>query len=161
MVDETNLNSACVVPAAAAVVKLGKNSDLSTAGEGNPIMAYKLYAVRIFSFKWQESLEFYQNVVGFPVSYKDNDMGWAQFDLGGAFIGLERCDQSDPEAAELVGRFVGTSIEVPDIQSAYESLKSKGTPFVSPPEQQPWGSILAHFKDPDDNILTLLGGVAD
>ena len=50
-------------------------------------MSYKLYAVRVFSFKWRESLEFYKDVVGFPLSFMDEDIGWAQFDLGGAYIG--------------------------------------------------------------------------
>ncbi len=121
-------------------------------------MTYKLYAVRIFSFSWQESLEFYRDVVGFPLSFADESLGWAQFDLGSASIGLERCDPKDPEAIDLVGRFVGTSIAVEDIQAVYHSLTSKGVEFTGAPQQQPWGGTLAHFKDPDGNVLTLLGG---
>jgi hypothetical protein len=29
--------------------------------------------------------------------------------------------------------------------------------FVGPPEKEPWGGVLAHLRDPDGNILTLLG----
>lgn len=119
---------------------------------------YKLYAVRVFSFRWEESLAFYRDIIGFPVSFADADMGWAQFELGPAYIGLERCDPDDPEASDLVGRFVATSIEVDDIQSTYNTLVDRGVEFVAPPAKQPWGGILAHFKDPDGNVLTLLGG---
>ncbi|MCC6917989.1 MAG: hypothetical protein IT548_02225 [Alphaproteobacteria bacterium] len=29
--------------------------------------------------------------------------------------------------------------------------------FLAPPERQPWGGTLAHFRDPSGNGLTLLG----
>ncbi len=121
-------------------------------------MTYKLCAIRVFCFKWQESLDFYKNVIGFPLGYVDESIGWAQFDLGGPSIGLERCHRDDPESRDLVGRFVGISIAADDIETLYTSLKSKGVEFDGPPEKQPWGGTLAHFKDPDGNVLTLLGG---
>ena len=118
---------------------------------------YTLYVVRIFTRRWSEALAFYRDTVGFSLSFADEAMGWAEFDLGNARIGLERCDSQDREAQELVGRFVGVSIRVDDLKSVYTLLKSKGAEFVGPPEKQPWGGTLAHFKDPDGNILTLLG----
>ena len=33
----------------------------------------------------------------------------------------------------------------------------RGVQFIEPPEKQPWGGVLAHLRDPDGNILTLLG----
>ncbi len=119
--------------------------------------SFRLYAVRIFSTNWETSLAFYRDTVGFPLEFSDADMGWAQFKLGPAYIGLERGDPEDPETSELVGRFVGTSIEVDDIQAEYSRLVEAGVVFSSPPAVQPWGGVLAHFKDPDGNILTLLG----
>ena len=124
-------------------------------------MTYSAYAIRVFSSNWEQSLEFYRDVIGFPLSYADENLGWAQFDLGSTYLGLERCDAQNSECAELVGRFVGLSIQVEDIESTYESLTAKGVEFTGPPEQQPWGGTLAHFKDPDNNVLTLLGGVAN
>ncbi|MEL7046999.1 MAG: VOC family protein [Pseudomonadota bacterium] len=119
-------------------------------------MIYKLYAVRVFSTRWDESLAFYRDVVGFPLSYCDESLGWAQFSLGWAYLGLERCGPDD-ESTDLVGRFVGTSIEVEDIHHVFETLSSRGVEFTGPPAQQSWGGTLAHFKDPDGNVLTLLG----
>ena len=118
---------------------------------------YKLYAVRIFSFKWEEALAFYRDLMEFPLTFADPDLGWAQFQVGSAYLGLERCDPDDEEAKTLVGRFVGTSIEVDDIQGAYDRLRAKGVVFTGTPTQQVWGGILAHFEDPDGNVLTLLG----
>ncbi len=124
-------------------------------------MSYRVYAVRIFSKDWARTFGFYKDVIGLPVHFADPGMGWAQFQAGGADIGLERLAADDPEAAELVGRFVGISLEVDDIEATCAELSQKGVPFVGAPEKQPWGGTLAHFKDPDGNVVTLLGRQTD
>lgn len=120
-------------------------------------MKYTFYAQRVFSFKWAESVAFYKEVIGLPVKFESEEMGWAEFDLGGAALAVERQEQNDPEAKDLVGRFVGISIRVEKIEPIYQELIGKGVQFVEPPEKMPWGGVLAHFRDPDGNIITLLG----
>ena len=44
-----------------------------------------------------------------------------------------------------------------DLEVVFEELMTRGVRFESPPTQQPWGGSLAHFSDPDENVLTLLG----
>ena len=117
----------------------------------------KLYAIRIFTTDWHRSVDFYEETVGLPLILMDQQFTWAEFDLGGGRLGIEGLESGDPRAAELVGRFVGISLQVDDIDLAYAQLVEKGVRFVGPPEKQSWGGTLAHFKDPDDNILTLLG----
>ena len=56
-----------------------------------------------------------------------------------------------------MGRFLGVSLRVDDIDGVYHDLTQKGVAFDAPPEQQAWGGKLAHFEDPDGNVLTLLG----
>lgn len=121
-------------------------------------MTFKLYAVRVFCTKWNEALAFYRDKVGLPVYFESEEQGWAQFDLGGVYLGLERCDRDDPETRDLVGRFVGTSIMVDDIDAVYAQLTDRGVEFLGPPERQSWGGVLLHLKDPDGNVITLLGG---
>ncbi len=70
---------------------------------------------------------------------------------------LERVDPSDSEGRALVGRFVGVSLEVPDVLATYERLVARGVDFVEPPEKQAWGGMLAHLRDPDGNVITLVG----
>ena len=84
-------------------------------------------------------------------------MGWAEFDLGSAGLAIERINPEDAEAESLVGRFVGISIQVDDLETVYQTLCERGVQFTGPPEKQPWGGVLAHFTDPDNNTLTLLG----
>lgn len=51
----------------------------------------------------------------------------------------------------------GLSLQVDDIEGTDARLKDAGVEFTSAPEKQPWGGSLAHFRDPDRNVLTLLG----
>jgi len=119
-------------------------------------MKYKIYAQRIFSFKWKESVAFYKDTIGLPLKFESEEMGWAEFDLGGVSLAIERQKPENEESIELVGRFVGISIQVDDMESIYQELKGKGVVFIDMPEKQDWGGVLAHFKDPDQNTLTLL-----
>ena len=115
--------------------------------------------MRIFTYDWERALAFYRDTAGFEVTFANPGFGWAQLRAGGAFIGLERCSLDDPESEDLVGRFVGASLEVDDIHATYQALANNGVEFVSPPKAQDWGGILAHFKDPDGNVLPLLNKV--
>lgn len=111
-----------------------------------------MYAQRVFCQDWPAAISFYRDLLGMPVRFADEAMGWAEFDLGGVSLAVER---STDEA--LCGRFVGISLQVEDIRATYEEMVDKGVVFTAPPEAQPWGGVLAHFRDPADNILTLLG----
>ena len=118
---------------------------------------YKLFAVRVFVTDWQRALRFYTDTMGIPVAYRNDEFGWAQLATGEGQLALERVDPSDPEGKELVGRFVGVSLAVPDIFETHKALADRGVEFIAPPEKQPWGGVLAHLRDPDGNVITLLG----
>jgi len=120
-------------------------------------VSFRLYAVRIFSADWQSAIHFYRETLGLTERFSDAEMGWAEFDVGGPSLAIERVQDDDPEHQSLVGRFVGVSLEVDDIEETYLHLLGQGVEFTAAPARQPWGGVLAHFKDPDGNLLTLLG----
>jgi lactoylglutathione lyase len=120
-------------------------------------MDFKLCIVRIFVADWQASLDFYSKVLGMSVLFENAEMGWAELDTGAAHLALERIDPDNSEAANLLGRFVAASLEVEEIDRVYEAFMEAGVVFLGPPEKQAWGGTLAHFQDPDGNVLTLLG----
>ena len=119
-------------------------------------MKLSLRVLRVFSRDWQASTEFYEHLLELPCQFRDDDMGWAQFNAGGASLAVERVTPGDAEGEALYGRFVGASLETPDIQEAFRVLSERGVHFLSEPELQPRGGVLAHFEDPDGNLLTLL-----
>ena len=117
----------------------------------------KLYAVRVFVDDWDTACTFYETVLNLPLKFKDSALGWAEFDVGGPSLGIERVSQEDNEESNLVGRFLGISLQVESIRATFEDLRRKGVEFIGPPQNQSWGGTLAHFKDPAGNTLTLLG----
>jgi len=116
---------------------------------------YQLSFVRVFVTDWPRAIRFYTEPLEMtPVRITD---GWAQFATGPAQLALEWVDPTDPEGDESVGRFVGVSLTVDDIHAAFETLSRRGVEFLGVPEREPWGGVLAHLRDPDGNVLTLLG----
>ena len=117
----------------------------------------EIYAVRIFVRQWPEACAFYGETLGLTERFRSDEFGWAEYDLGGPCFGVERVQPGDSEGEALVGRFVGVSLRVEDIDAVYQPLMAKGVRFTAPPEKQDWGGTLVHFQDPDGNVLTLLG----
>lgn len=57
-----------------------------------------------------------------------------------------------PQAPDIVSHAM--TIRVPDCQSAYEILKSRGAEFLTPPVN--WGvEIRCFFRDPDGHLLEI------
>ena len=117
---------------------------------------YRLQAVRVFTSDLRRAVEFYSEGLGMEPDVVNDSEGFAVFPAGDAMLLLESVDLTDAEDAGLVGRFVGASLAVDDIQRVYESLSAKGIRFSYPPRKQDWGGVLTHFHDPDDNVLTLV-----
>jgi hypothetical protein len=53
-------------------------------------MDFRLYTVRVWSTRWPEVRAFYRDTLGLPERYGSEAIGWAEFDLGGPSLGLER-----------------------------------------------------------------------
>lgn len=116
----------------------------------------RLYGVRVFVDDFPTACAFYGETLGLKEKWSMPDMNAAGFDLGNAELIVEQEDP-DGEDGALVGRFVGASIQVDDIDATCSRLTEHGVSFTGPPEKQPWGGTLAHFIDPSGNVLTLLG----
>jgi uncharacterized glyoxalase superfamily protein PhnB len=116
----------------------------------------RLYGVRVFVGDAQKAFAFYRETLGLEESWRMEEAQTAGYTVGEAELIVEYCDPKGDDA-DLIGRFVGVSLQVEDIAEVYENLIDKGVEFLSPPQKQPWGGTLAHFKDPAGNVLTLLG----
>jgi catechol 2,3-dioxygenase-like lactoylglutathione lyase family enzyme len=132
----------------------GEDSESSSESDGHSDM--HLAGVRVFVHDLAAARRFYGDVLGLRVTWEgDSAIG---FDLDRAGLIVEVIgDDADSKDRALVGRFVGCSIAVDDIEETYSELKAKDVKFSGTPERQPWGGVLAHFEDPSGNVLTLLG----
>jgi catechol 2,3-dioxygenase-like lactoylglutathione lyase family enzyme len=117
----------------------------------------RLSALRLFVDDLDRAGEFYGGLLGLPLRHDGAPEGWLVFDGGGARVIVERVAPDAPAADRaLVGRFLGVSFEVDDIEVAYRRLAAAGVRFPARPERQAWGGTLATCCDPDGNRLQLV-----
>ncbi|HYE28608.1 MAG TPA: VOC family protein [Allosphingosinicella sp.] len=55
---------------------------------------------------------------------------------------------------DRIGSFFNGALACDDVEATHRQLSERGVEFVSPPQQQPWGTF-AIFKDPDGNQFVL------
>jgi predicted enzyme related to lactoylglutathione lyase len=115
----------------------------------------RVWYVNVFVSDLERAVAFYRDRVGLPLRFQDEEFGYASFATAGAGFSLARVEPDAPNVAELVGRFTGVGIGVADLDASYQKLAAAGVEFSMPPTKQPWGGVLATFRDPDGNELYL------
>jgi len=118
--------------------------------------AYRLLLIRVFVTDWERALHFYGDTLGIPIASRSDALHWAELDTGAAHLAIEQLAPDDPEHSSLVGRFLGVSLAVADIYATCARLVERGVDFLEPPTRMPWGGVLAHLRDPEGNVLTLV-----
>ncbi len=106
--------------------------------------------VNIFVSNFDTALTFYRDTLGLTPDTVDPDFGYAAFKAGPISFAFAKAD--DPA---LIGRHTGVGFMVEDINAAHDTLVERGVEFEMPPTRQPWGGVLALFKDPDGNVFYL------
>ena len=116
-----------------------------------------LTVVRLFVHDFERAVRFDTDTLGMMLETRADEFGWAQFDTVQGRLAVERLEISDPEARDLVGRYAGVSLRVPEVDATYRALAARGVEFLAPPEKQARGGTLAHLRDPEGNVRTLMG----
>jgi catechol 2,3-dioxygenase-like lactoylglutathione lyase family enzyme len=104
------------------------------------------------------SLQWYQEVLGFPVRDQDETTGYVELSLGRGASGLSlvapRREWGEPLYSETVAR-IGAATGIvfqTDSATALElRLRSAGARITDSPRRQPWGGVTLRFLDPDGN----------
>ncbi len=114
-------------------------------------MKYKLKMSTIIVKDIEESVSFYQDILGFEMAEKYyNDDG-----------GLVLMQSPDGAAVELIDSrnfetgFWSIGMEVEDFEAAIEDLKAKGCTFIFEPKTLPLGK-LAMIEDPNGVKVAIL-----
>ncbi|MFP3918094.1 VOC family protein [Lysinibacillus telephonicus] len=123
----------------------------------------KLTHVRLLTKNFKACFLFYRNILGFEVGWGNEESRYAEFKAGETIIGL-----FDRKA---MAKAIGTEelllnsnsmdktsliILVDSVEDTYHSLKKQGVKFINEPHNQvDWGIRVAHFRDPDDNLIEI------
>lgn len=116
----------------------------------------KFHAIRLLVKNFHESFAFYRDMLGFS-GWKNDEMEYAYFEeqqlalfARGRMVHL--VGEGDPTSpSQYVLQF-----EVDEVNDAFNRLQEKGIHFINhPTDMTEWGSRVAHFRDPDGNVIEL------
>ena len=100
---------------------------------------------------WEEAKDFYGDTLGLERSKRWGNMPASEFETGSLTIALM---QSDAFGLEFAPHSLPIALHVDDVQAAREELEAKGVRF--PADTLDSGVChMAHFRDPDGNVLML------
>lgn len=100
----------------------------------------------------KKALEFYRDILGLEVI--DQNEHWASISLNGTRLGLHKAQAGEFLKSSEKRAGATVTLNVGDIERAYEFYKTKGVRFLGEISKNPWGSQVS-FTDPDGNLLDL------
>ena len=100
---------------------------------------------------WEQSKEFYGDTLGLERSKQWGEMPASEFETGSLTIALM---QSDAFGIDFAPHSLPIALHVDDVAAAREDLEAKGVQFGG--DTLDSGVChMAHFRDPDGNVLML------
>ena len=100
---------------------------------------------------WEQASAFYGETLGLERSKRWGNMPASEFETGSLTIALM---QSDAFGIEFAPHSLPIALHVDDVQKAREDLEAKGVQFGG--DTLDSGVChMAHFRDPDGNVLML------
>jgi lactoylglutathione lyase len=114
----------------------------------------RLTHVRLLVEDYPACFRFYRDVLGFPVTFGDEDDGYADFDAGAdvqlaLFVRRYQAEQIG-STSEAYGDRSALILRVEDVDTALRELRERGAPVAAEPGDRPdWGIRVAYVRDPD------------
>jgi catechol 2,3-dioxygenase-like lactoylglutathione lyase family enzyme len=122
--------------------------------------------VRLLVNDFDAEFRFFRDVLGFQSSFGAEGDNYADFDCNGASIALfkrnlmnEAIGLSEPSASGP-GNRLALIFGVSNVDEVTAQLRARGIAFVTEPHDRPvWGIRVAHFRDPEGNLIEINSGL--
>ena len=125
-----------------------------------PQQGFRFDNVRLLVTDVARSFRYYRDVFGFE-PHEGDEHGDLFASLGvddHVDIGLYRRGlQPAADSGEPMGDRGVIVLVVDDVDASVAALVGRGADLASPPTNQDWGGRTAHIRDPDGNLIELLG----
>jgi catechol 2,3-dioxygenase-like lactoylglutathione lyase family enzyme len=137
------------------------------AHDAAPALVIKSTHIRLLVKDFDKEFLFFRDVLGFKATYGKLGQNYADFDCNGQTIALfKRSLMSEdlnttrkPLEKEAQDR-VALIFEVADVDATTELLQAHGVILVTTPHnRKDWGIRVAHFRDPDGNLIEINQGI--
>ncbi|MYL49935.1 VOC family protein [Halobacillus litoralis] len=121
----------------------------------------KLTHVRLLVDDYQTCFYFYRDTLGFEVTWGDEHSNYADFTFEGVTLGVFERKQMVEALGDVYGKSEAREdraalvFKVNDVEETYQAWKDRVTFITEPVEQKDWGIKVAHFRDPDSNLLEI------
>lgn len=116
---------------------------------------------RLLVDNYEECFLFYRDVLGFNVTWGDEDSNYADFKFNGATLGIferkQMVEAIDDEYSINIEKADRTALifKVENVGETYQELKNKVEFITKPTEQKDWGIKVAHFRDPAGSLIEI------
>ena len=122
----------------------------------------KLSNFRLLVSDFPASLKFWRDIMMLPLSFSEETMGYAYFDMGNTGLELFSRDgfaaslgETTPTATSE-GHPAVIVFRVDDVDASYADLVKRGAKAVASPVDRPvWQARTAHFSDPDGYLVEI------
>ncbi len=112
----------------------------------------KIAYVTFWINKFEECLRFYRDILELKIEYQDKN--FVRFKVREVGLYLHRIIGKEKSLRQ---HSVVVDFETNDVDEAFQLLRKKGVKFEHEPENMPWGTRVAWFRDPEGYVLELVG----
>jgi len=120
----------------------------------------KLNSIRLLVNDFDACFKFYQEKLGLKATWGAPGEVYADFDIGLSLfksdLMAEALGNSEKKLPGDLREKAVIVIKVDNVDETYEKLQKKDVHFIGEPKDMPhWGIRVAHFKDPEKNLIEI------
>jgi catechol 2,3-dioxygenase-like lactoylglutathione lyase family enzyme len=121
-------------------------------------LLHRVWVVRVFVSDQEAAIAFFRDVLELPVVLYAPQFKWVELgppDERAKIALVEPDPEAAPEIFEWQRAQIGSStsivFETKNIDALFDRLRERGVRFPVPPQEMPWGGVMAVFEDLDGN----------